>query len=258
VSEGRYELKYIIAEEQVPGLLKTVEPYVQPDPNASPLPRGGFGYIVSSLYLDDVALTGYTERLNMDRIRNRVRARTYATRGSGAPVFLECKRKLDNQVIKHRAFACTAEEWERLGPRPWQHAPERLSGAKRAVAERFVRHVDGFNMVPVCIVRYEREIFIEGSARLTLDRDVRAVSKPTTTDLYAPADVQLIPLGYIVLELKFNGQMPGWMRVVNRQLRLRAEPVSKFALGVGHSLRADKPHEIRMITPPTIRAIGAA
>lgn len=258
MSEGRYELKYIIAEEDCPALLDLAAPHVSLDANARPMPSGRKGYVVSSVYLDDPELGGYTERLNMDRVRNRVRVRTYGARGQGAPVFLEAKRKLDDQVIKHRVKVSDAETWATLGDRPWQHVLEGLTRAQRAIADRFVAHVDGRNMVPVCTVRYEREIFVEGTSRLTLDRFVQGVSNPPAHDLYAPADLRLIPEGWVVLELKFNGQMPGWMRVLNRAMKLRAEPVSKFALGVGHALRADRPQEIRMITPPTIRRFQGA
>ena len=245
----------MVREETIPQLLRIVEPYVEPDENASILPTGGYGYTVSSLYLDDSALTGYNERLRMDRIRNRVRARTYGVAGDGAPVFLEAKRKLDNNVIKHRARApFDADAWRELGDRPWQACVEPLSGIHRRRAERFVDHVDGMGMVPVCTVRYEREIFKAGTARLTLDRSVRAAARPPANDLYVPCPIRLIPDPWVVLELKFYGQAPEWMRMVTRELHLRAEPVSKFALGVCFGLRSDHPLEVAQITPHSVLA----
>ncbi len=256
--EGRWELKYMIHEQAVLGLLELVGDDAVPDEHAEDIGLGRRGYTVSSVYLDNHGFDGYTERLRMDRIRNRVRVRTYGQPGSDAPVFLEAKRKLDNQVIKHRGYACGNQEWLALGPRPWQAIPDKVTGLDRVRAKRFVRHVDGMKMETVCLVRYEREIFKSGSARLTLDRDVRAAPRPQATELLGPCPARLFPKDWIVLELKFFDQMPGWMRRVNAQLRLRSEPVSKFALGVATTVRADHPHELAQLTPATLRRLEAA
>lgn len=258
MTEGRWELKYMIREEAVPGLLDEVGDHAVPDEHASDIGHGRKGYTVSSIYVDNEGFEGYTERLRMDRIRNRVRVRTYGKKGDDSPIFLEAKRKLDNQVIKHRGYACGALEWFTLGERPWQHIPETVEGIDRIRARRFVDHVDGKRMDPVCLVRYEREIFKSGTARLTLDRDVRAAPRPPANDLHGPCPIRLFPPDWIVLELKFFGQMPGWMRRVNARLRLRAEPVSKFALGVATTVRADHAAELAQLMPATIRASEAA
>jgi hypothetical protein len=258
VTEGRWELKYMIHEREVPGLLDEVGDDAQPDPHAEDIGLGRKGYTVSSVYLDNHGFEGYTERLRMDRIRNRVRIRTYGQPGSDAPVFLEAKRKLDNNVIKHRGYACGNQLWRTLGPRPWQAIPEMVEGIDRVRARRFVDHVDGKRMESVCLVRYEREIFTAGSARLTLDRDVRAAPRPPPTELLAPCPARLFPPDWIVLELKFFGQMPGWMRRVNARMKLRSEPVSKFALGVATTVRPDHPHELAQLMPATLRRLEAA
>ncbi len=258
MSEGRFEYKYMIREERVSELLDLVRPYASLDPNGDILPSGRQGYVVSSLYLDDAALTGYTERLRMDRIRNRVRVRTYGRVGDNSPVFLEAKRKLDNQVIKHRVRVGTADRWATLGERPWQGAVAALEGSERLRGERWLRHVDSMHMMPVCTVRYEREIYVEGKSRLTLDRDVRAAPRPPAAELYVPSSIKLLPREWVVLELKFRGSMPGWMRQVVEAMSLRSEPVSKFGLGVGLGLRGTHPGELRQLIPYSVRIEGAA
>jgi len=258
VSEGRFEFKYMIPEQRVSEVLDLVRPYAALDPNGEILPSGRRGYVVSSLYLDDAALSGYSERLRMARIRNRVRVRTYGRAGEGRPVFLEAKRKLDNQVIKHRVRVCTAEQWASLGERPWQRAIQQLEGSERLIGKRWVQHVDTMHMMPVCTVRYEREIYVEGRARLTLDRDVRGTASPPAEDLYVPSTLQLLPRDWVVLELKFNGSMPVWMRDLVRAMSLRSEPVSKFGLGVVQGLRATHPGELRQLIPYSVRAEGVA
>ncbi|HJN74842.1 MAG TPA: polyphosphate polymerase domain-containing protein [Myxococcota bacterium] len=243
MSEGRYELKYVLHETETPRLLAAIAGHVEPDRHASALPSGGLGYIVSSVYLDTLQFEGYAERLRMERIRNRVRVRTYGRAGDGAPVFLECKRKLADQVIKHRTRMGDADSYQ-LGPeRSWDQIDDRR-------VQRFARAVQG--MKAMCVVRYEREIFTADTARLTVDRNVRAGPVDDTRQLYAPVPLDLIPEDWCVIELKFNGQMPGWMRRASHELQLYSEPVSKFALGMVMSRRADHPGELRQLTPSTI------
>lgn len=247
MNEGRFELKYLVHQDTLPTLIDLAETHAQVDANAVDIGHGRKGYIVSSLYLDTHDLLGYRERLRMDRIRNRVRVRTYGHPGDGAPVFLEAKRKLDDKVIKHRVKVTDAETWATWGERPWQHSPD------SRVARRFLDHVDGFAMEPVSIVRYERQIWTSGSVRLTLDHDVRAVGRPAANDLYAHSTHKLIPPEWVVLELKFDEQPPGWMREVARVMRLRTQPVSKFALSVLHCLRDSNPAEMQRLQPREVR-----
>ncbi len=58
---GRLEASGALVTAPV-DLLALAAEHVQPDPHAQPLSDGKMGYIVSSCYLDDVHLTGYTER----------------------------------------------------------------------------------------------------------------------------------------------------------------------------------------------------
>lgn len=248
MSEGRYELKYVLHERELPILHASIAGHVEPDRHAWALPSGGLGYVVSSVYLDSTDFRGYAERLRMERIRNRVRVRTYGSAGDEQPLFLECKRKLDDQVIKHRVRMGDADSYQQLDEFHWESVDDRLT-------QRFARAVRG--MKAMCVVRYEREVFTASTARLTVDRNIRAGAVDDTRMVYADAPLLLIPDDWCVVELKFNGQMPGWMRETSRELELYSEPVSKFALGMVKSRRAGHLGELRQLTPSTILAAAA-
>ena len=270
INEGRSELKYAVRVEHRDAILAGAATYVRADPHANLLheflpelmdtegepPRG---YRVCSLYLDTENLHGYTERLAEARIRNRVRVRTYGVPGQNSAVFLEAKRKLAQRVIKHREKICTCDEWASFDAQhPWREAVAAAEDS-RHFGERWLNAVDGPQMYPVCRVTYIRETWIDGSSRLTLDHKIQASSNPAPTDLQGYCDVDLIPEGWMVLELKFNGAEPPWMRRLVQTMHLAAEPVSKFALGVVKTRRADHTSELRYLTPPSIlRARGAA
>jgi len=264
VSEGRYELKYALPRARRADVLAAAVGFVQPDHHGESLerwlpdlrlPGGGppVGYKVSSLYLDDASFDGYAQRIDDLPIRNRVRIRTYGEPGETAPVFLEAKRKLRSLVVKHRVRVGDTDGWARLpGPRPWTRAAAAASPAARHLVRRWVEVVDAAEMDVVCRVEYLRETFVCGTARLTLDHHVRAAATADPHALRGPCDVALLPPDWFVLELKFNGAKPVWMRDLVREVRLCAEPVSKFALGVALAVRSDSAADARRFLPPSL------
>ena len=130
--------------------------------------------------------------------------------------------------------------------------PCRTTGTRGGFARRWLDAVDGVDMRAVCHVTYVRETWVQGRCRLTIDHDLRAHAWPDPRELQAHAAKPLLPPGWIVLELKFNGAEPGWMRQLVMNLQLMSEPVSKFALGVVKTVRGAPPTELRRVTPPSL------
>ncbi len=256
---GRYEFKYLMPVSQRAGVLEIADAYVQPDPHGNPLPDGASGYNVHSLYFDTPDLQDYFDRLASRKVRNRLRVRTYDAPGDDRPVFLENKRKLDDQVVKHRVRICSAREWlDTPGPTPWRPWIEGLRGRRRYAADVFRELVEDRGRVPVSTVHYRREVYVArdniySNVRLTLDRRVCAAVNPDVRGLFAAPDVDLIPPDWMVMELKFSGTRPGWMRQVVCELGLRATPVSKFGLSVALGQRAAPARELRFFTPRPLK-----
>jgi hypothetical protein len=255
---GRYELKYVLPLSVRDLVVDLVSSHVRPDPHARPLGRNRLGYEVHTLYLDTRDLRDYFERLAHARVRNRVRVRTYGRAPDEQPVFLENKRKSGRWVVKHRARVCTADEWcARDDQRPWSELLRRVDRRHAFAASVFRQLADGDGRHPVSVVHYDREVFVArdpgpSRARMTLDHGVRATVAPRASDLYAAADVELIPDGFMVLELKFERFKPAWMIALRRELRLVAVPVSKFGLSVARGLRAGHDAELRALLPPPL------
>ncbi len=264
MSEGRFELKYALPLDRRAELLERAGAHVRADAHAASLERAlpGIllpdgaptrGYIVHSLYLDDPQLSGYARRLARDRIRNRMRIRTYGLPGDDAPVFLEAKRKLARRVIKHRVRVGGALAWaEGDALRPWVDAVQRLDGEAGRAGQRWLELAEAQHLGAVASTHYVREIFVRGTERLSIDHRVSAHPSPDPRRFQHEGPLPLIPAGWLVVELKFNGDQPLWMRELVRDMRLASEPISKFALGVACSHRADRPAELRSLVPPTI------
>lgn len=262
--EGRFEMKYALPLERRAAVLAYAQDFIDVDQNArelsSVLPEvvsaGGLrprGYRVSSLYFDDQQLSGYARRIDGRRIRNRVRIRTYGSQGESFPVFLEAKRKLHRQVIKHRVRVCSTERWHELpASAPWDHVQQPADRMDRERWERWCSVVREQSLDPMCRVEYLRETFAHGQLRLTLDHRVSAVATSDSHALRGPCPQRLIPDGWVVLELKYNGQAPRWMRRLVSRFGLVAEPISKFALGIARTCRQSHASDRRSTTPPSI------
>ncbi len=261
LDQGRYEVKHLVPLAIRDTMLAAAGDAVIPDPHGRALEGGGSGYIVHSTYFDTPDLMDYTSRLAEHRVRLRTRIRTYGAPGDHAPVFLELKRKLDDQVIKQREKVCDADTWATFGDAPWEHLYEDKRPAVRAIAQRFGSIVAERGLVPWVSVHYHREVYIDvrpdaGRVRLTIDRQITGSTRPNTCDLYPKADFALFPDDLCVVELKFAGTEPLWMRRLARELGLRPEPISKFALTMARALRGDHPHEFARLLPRAARSVA--
>lgn len=272
---GRYELKYVLPVRLRKRLLEIVRPHVRPDPFAGPLdpqwlspdvPRpeeDWRGYVVRTLYFDTPRLDDYRERLAEARVRHRLRARTYGSFGEGNPVYLEDKRKYDDQVIKARTRLPSADVWATSrSAEPWRLQLDGLTGTAARLARRFDRLVGDGHRRCVSLVVYARETWVGARdtsyVRFTLDYNVRSRTSPDPWELFADPDTLLIPPDHMVMELKFDGMRPAWMRKLSSLLALRAEPVTKYGLSVALGIRRAARAELCHLMPRSLRRRAAS
>lgn len=259
-AEGRFELKYAIPASCRDRIVDIVRDYAVPDANGVDIGGGAIGYHVFSLYFDRPDCHDYFERLESLRIRNRLRIRTYGSPGQKQPVFLENKRKYEDRVVKHRVKVADADSWAAsTHPTPWGHFGESCKGRGRFSVDDFSMRVEA-GREPMTVVSYRREVFVdpkpEVRIRLTVDHDVGACRSHDLRNLHAPPTHHLIPPDWVVLEFKFDGDKPLWMRKIAKEFRLRAEPISKFGLSMVHCVRGRRYRELRWLTPHSVRKAG--
>ena len=259
---GRHEFKYALPLSARAEVLRIVGDRAVPDSHATGREDGLVGYYNHTIYLDTGDLLDYHERLSGRRLRNRLRVRTYGRSGDRAPVFLEIKRKIDERVVKQRVRVCDADTWAaHPHDRPWIEHARGVNGGGRFAAAHFLRLAED-GRVPVSTVQYFREAYIDRRGdgycrvRLTLDREVTAAVRPDGRSLYVSPEVELIPQDWMVMELKYSNDRPGWMREICRELGLRALPVPKYGLSVARGVRAGCPQELHQLLPRPIRQMG--
>lgn len=217
----RNELKYLISRADAE-LLKLRLPHVmEPDPHAGPTGK----YTIRSLYFDDFAGTAYYEKLDGIAERTKYRIRFYNYDPS--VLKLERKEKIGNLTRK------TAQTITKADARTLEYAllsrcpdnPEGLTDELRlACMTRGLR--------PKVLVDYDRTPFIchDGNTRITIDENLR--TRPYIAHLFASprAMTPALEPDQVILEVKFDDYLPGYLRDALADIPKAPMAISKFAL----------------------------
>jgi hypothetical protein len=230
LQENRFEYKYLIDDLRALAVRDFVRFYLRPDAHADP--AHGYAYPIHSVYLDDGSLSLF--QATVDGLKNRFKLRArYYNGDPAAPVFFEIKRRVNDAILKQRA---------RVHRR---HAPGLIDGAPpgpeclvnpgslkdRKALEGFCRLRDELGAAGRVIVSYRREAWVtpdDNNARLTLDRDLRAVRWEGRLDAEVLEHGEPVPMEGVVLELKFTGRFPEWMHEAARIFNLQRISFPKY------------------------------
>ena len=236
---GRHELKYYVTPRQCDRLLTWLRPHVEQD---KWIPRGKTQYTVRSIYFDSQDLDFYFEKLDGVKIRKKLRIRGYGSRSSSDKVFLEIKRKYGNRVVKER----TPLKFIHVEPildsyRPHEILPS-ASFRDLQVIGKFLHTLRSKPLRPIVLVIYERQALVgcdDDDIRVTFDRDIRCVFRPTLDELFSDSDSITALRSVVILELKFTGPMPGWLRRMVWEFRLRPQAISKYCMCIDACCNGD-------------------
>lgn len=230
----RYEHKFLLTSGQAAAVRRMIEPFCTLDPfSARAADRR---YSITSLYLDTPHLGFYRAWELAAPRRFKLRVRRYGAALGDSPVFLEVKERVDDTTIKRRAIIDArdaASSW----------LARARDGAGGSAAERdFAARRDRYRCVPALLVRYEREAWKgtwDAYARVTFDAHLQyqacdrwtldgdggwlPADDPTATGEEDPR---------ILLEIKFERDVPRWLVGVMRNLELDRRGFSKYGTGV--------------------------
>lgn len=217
----RHELKYLISRTDAELLKLRLKGIMEPDPHAGPSGR----YTIRSLYFDDFAGAAYYEKLDGIAERTKYRIRFYNYDPS--VIKLERKEKIGNLTRKAAQTITKADarslEYALLSPCP--DNPEGLTNELRiGCMSRGLR--------PRVLVDYDRTPFLchDGNTRITLDENLR--TRPYIAHLFASprAMIPALEPNQVILEVKFDDFLPGYLRDALADIPKAPMAISKFAL----------------------------
>ena len=238
-SLSRVELKYFITKEEMLMARSLIAPFMQLDPYAQG--RENRHYTVRSIYFDTPSLRFYHEKEAGKNVRKKLRLRAYNTYSAGSMSFAEIKRKYGNAIVKERVgmpfdlAAALLGDGSSNGNGPVDISDLDLSNASQERLDRFLVLRETLWLSPTVLIVYDREPYI-GKAnprvRVTFDCYMRSMIRPTMKEMFAEKDLRCLSNGKQILEIKFNGPMPQWLRPLTARLNRSHRPISKYCKGI--------------------------
>ena len=229
---SRFEQKYIITEETALRVREFVRSYLELDENGVGKPN--YSYPVHSLYLDSNDLKLYWSTINGDKNRYKLRLRFYND-NPDTPVFFEIKRRMNNCILKQRG-GVRRESVQFLLDGQFPEVSNLVSqNPKQFVAlQNFCHLMHQTRATPKVHIAYLREAYVphdDNSARLTMDRLVRAEPE-LVPRLSTKMENPVVVWGNeVVLELKFTNRFPEWFGELVRVFGLRQCGAAKYVDG---------------------------
>ena len=224
-SFNRFELKYVVREEKARAFAAGLEGYTKRDANVA-----GTGYPVHSVYWDSADLRFFWEKIEGEKVRRKLRFRRY--QGSER-VFVEIKQRIDRTVQKRRTrlpvgLAQTLFGSGRIDPRLEEQVGD-------PVVQEALLLTRLHGLKPKMAVAYRREAFLgafESDLRITFDR--RLQYSATALDLRRPFQTgkYLLDPRLVVVEIKFNNNVPLWLTRLTSRHELDVTRMSKYCSAV--------------------------
>jgi SPX domain protein involved in polyphosphate accumulation len=234
----RWELKYYIHPHEMDLVRCLIEPFMHIDKYANGHRDGR--YIVRSIYFDTPSMRFYHEKEAGTKIRRKLRVRTYNQYEPDSVSFLEIKRKNNNAIIKERVRmpwldAMTLLNYSNNCAGPKVLSKLALTHASAASVNRFISMMSLMSLRPVVLVVYDREAYVgneNSRVRVTFDCDVRSAINPKLEDIFENRDLRHLTNRRQILEVKFDGVMPAWLRPVTSHLDRSHQAISKYCHGI--------------------------
>lgn len=221
----RYEIKYLVTQEQKEKILKSMEPYMELDQYGRTTIR--------NIYYDTENYRLIRNSIEKPVYKEKLRVRSYKKADSQSKVFVELKKKYKHVVYKRRC-SMTQEEAEQ-----W------LVGNRKCKNQnQITKEIDYFvtyykTLCPAVFLSYEREAYYCKNGtdfRVTFDENVlfRQEQMSLTEDVWGTS---LLPEGMMIMEIKCSGGIPLWMSSILSQEKIYKTSFSKYGTAYQKHIR---------------------
>lgn len=217
----RHEIKYYINDSvyhTLRGRLKTVA-------GADPNMKEEDGYLISSLYFDDVYHSAMNEKQAGICFRKKYRLRCYNRQDTR--INLECKRKYGEYISKD-SMAVSRGEYDAMLAGNYDVLMDHPDTVGREV---YALHHARL-LKPVVAVEYLREAYVlaQGNVRITFDKEISAsVNDYDVFSEYYEVQKVLEP-GIMVLEVKFDDYLPDMIYQILKTAMTNKCAISKYVM----------------------------
>ncbi|MDQ0231845.1 polyphosphate polymerase domain-containing protein [Metabacillus malikii] len=217
---GRTELKHEISKMDCYLLRNKLKYYMKIDPHA----KNDGKYLIRSVYYDNFDNKVLTEKKEGFYQRDKFRVRLYDYNMEF--LNLEKKSKRNNLTYKQKC-RIKREEYEKMrcGDLAW------MEDDSRSLIQDLYRQMNLFQIKPITVVDYEREVFIydEGNVRVTFDSNIRTSFR--NNDLLNP-DLAMVETNpdIVILEVKYDEFLPDTIKYLLQLGDRRKGTYSKYQI----------------------------
>jgi hypothetical protein len=183
------------------------------------------GYLISSLYFDDLFNSAVDDKIEGTRIRKKFRIRLY--NHSDDLIKLECKGKFNEYTSKLWA-RISREEYDRILNGDYEFL---ISRPEEVCKKLYANHTSKL-LRPVTVVEYRREAYIhpQGNVRITFDKNLSA-SFGDLDIFHKNYDTIQVPMqGMMILEVKYDDYIPDYIWKIIQTDRMVKCAISKYVM----------------------------
>ena len=212
----RYELKYLLTQEQKQAILRGMEPHMQLDKYGRTTIR--------NIYYDTDDYLLIRRSIEKPAYKEKLRIRSYQKAKPDSTVFVELKKKYQSVVYKRRISLPEKGALEWVDRNHHCHDGTQIS---REI-EYFMDHYRTLH--PVVFLSYEREAYyaIDGSDfRVTFDDTILCRQEDLSLESEAYG-TQILPESMVLMEIKCGGGIPLWMTQMLSKERIYKTSFSKY------------------------------
>ena len=235
---SRYELKYLLTQQQHDDFVDILPNYLEPDTSGDAHGR----YTITSLYYDSDDYRAYWDKIEGHKFRRKVRIRVYGqeTVTPDTRCFVEIKQRINKTLQKKRVVMTYASAEALCGHGESIPEEDDLSATDRDIVSE-IRYLQAtLQLQPACIVSYDRRAFdgsdYEDGLRITFDTNL----KGRTHDLSllstgTAANQFFVPPMWCVMEIKVNYRVPYWLTEMIGHHRFTLRRISKYCAALEQS-----------------------
>ncbi|MBR2036348.1 MAG: polyphosphate polymerase domain-containing protein [Agathobacter sp.] len=230
----RYELKYMLTNEQMDRVLEAIMPYVKIDKYGKTTIR--------NLYFDTDNYRLIRRSIEKPDYKEKMRVRAYEQATEDSIVFVELKKKCEKVVYKRRVPMNESQAFH------WLKGGEHYMTPTQITEEiDYFRDYYG-NLHPTVFLAYDRIAYYaaDGSGfRITFDDNIlcREHDLSLQSEVYG---TPILPEGKVMMELKCSGGIPLWMTEILSREKLYKTSFSKYGTAyqniIYNRLREGKSH----------------
>ncbi|MBN2544705.1 MAG: polyphosphate polymerase domain-containing protein, partial [Spirochaetes bacterium] len=183
------------------------------------------GYLVRSLYFDNIFNKNYYEKIEGYDNRKKYRMRTYDI--NAKEVKFEIKNKVNDYIYKEASVISKKDAIDIISNKNY----DSLLNYNSKVLNKIYLAFKLMYYSPVVLIDYSREAFIfpNNNVRITLDSSF--MKNEIDLNIFSKQK-NMIPFNKnkIILEIKYDNNFPSWLKKVLRNLNLDTRAISKYCL----------------------------